>query len=130
MTNLKSSSSFSPMTFRDYMKKFLILCNQKDNAGWGWFVDIEQNNTNTNKPKTIFQKIFKRQHYQPNNSPIKYNRSYSDIKTSSELLFLMDEDINPDINPDIININQNIYKKITCNIIGIMFVIIIYVILL
>jgi len=129
MTNLKSSSSFSPMTFRDYMQKFLTLCNQKDNAGWGWFIDIEQHNNNNNKPKTILQKIFRRQPHQPhqphqvNNSPIRYNRSYSDIKTSSEFLFLMDEDINPNTEP-------NIYKKITCNMIGIMFVIVIYVILL
>ena len=135
MTMLKSSSSFSPMTFRDYMKKFLILCNQKDatGSGWGWFVDIEQNNNNKN-PKTCFQKIFKsKPQNQINNcpSPIKYNKSYSDIKTSSELLFFMDEDLNtnPDISirPDIM---PTIYKKITCNMIGIIFVIAIYVTLL
>ena len=121
MSTLKPSSSFTPMTFHDYMNNFFIICNQKDNSSWGWFIDIEQNNNrnlNNNKRKSIFQKIFKNHKHNHNhnnnhnnNPKIKYNRSYSDIK-SSELLFFMDED----------KIEKCSYKKILFNIIGIIFV--------
>ena len=111
MTTLKPSSSFTPMTFHDYIDRFFIICNQKDNSSWGWFIDIEQNNNrnfNNNKRKNIFQKIFKKHNH---NRQIKYNMSYSDIK-SSEPLFFMDED----------KIDKCSYKKILFNIIGIIFV--------
>lgn len=113
MTQLKSSSSFSPMTFRDYIQNFFTKCNNKDNTNWGWFVDIEQNNHKISNCNNLFK--------YNHNYPLKNKKSYSDMNSEPELLFTMDEDT---------NIKTSCYKKLTYNLIGILFVAVIYVILL
>ncbi len=120
MTQMKSSTSFSPMTFREYISNIFTKCSQKDNNSWGWFVDIE-----TPCKTNSFQQFLQRgwNDFAYNNSmPLKTKKSYMDM--SNDLLFMMEEDKEGIYN------KPTIYKKISYNIIGIMFIAVIYVILL
>ncbi len=111
---LKSSPSFSPMTFRDYIQNFFTKCNNKDNTNWGWFVDVEQTNSKISNSNNIFRDNYR--------YSLKTKKSYSNMHSDPELLFVMDEDT---------NLNRtSFYKKLTYNLIGIIFVAVIYVILL
>jgi hypothetical protein len=126
MSSMKSSSSFSPMTFRDYIHNFFISsCGTKDNTGWGWFIDIEQNCkcTNDKKYKTDIKQYqtITSTSTSTSTSTIKTKKSYSDMQSDPDLMFLMDEDYAR---------KTSFYKKMTCNIIGIIVVTTIYIILL
>ena len=125
-SNSSTTSISSYKSFKEYFSDLFMSCtNNIDTYGWGWFIDIEQN-THNKQQRIHNQNVqtYNKQFYNCNNYPLKTKKSYSDMRSSSDLIFAMDDNYDDD------KYNASCKKKITYNLIGIIFITIIYIILL